>query len=107
MAKHIIWSIPVIIYAGLCIASIWTGWIFTINSDGVYTVGSLFFLQYVFCFGYCAIAMVRSGVNYLTVKPKRTVDKTLFLTMIVAFVATALQVTFTVNMMHIALTQAD
>ena len=39
-------KIPIWITAGLCTASIWTGWVFTVSPDNVYRRGPLYVIQF-------------------------------------------------------------
>lgn len=38
-------SIPILIQVALCMASVWTGWIFTVSADNVYSRGPLFIIN--------------------------------------------------------------
>lgn len=98
-----LWAIPLVVFAGLCIASVKTGWIFTFNEEGKYTVGSLFIIQYIVIFGYCLLAMGRSAINFFVKKDKKLTDRTLLLIMLVDTVAVIIQLIFMVNMMDTAL----
>ncbi len=50
-------SIPLYIYGIFVITSIWSGWIFSINSDNVYIRGPLNFFQFIFSYSYLFVAL--------------------------------------------------
>lgn len=96
--------IPVFLLTLLCILSYRTEWIFTIGPHGEYGFGSLWILQYVFCFGYCAAAMIHSAWNFLVLRNRTVNDRILMLTMCIGVAAVIMQLLFAYNYMSIALT---
>ncbi len=58
-------TVPVFVFIVMLLASIWTGWIFSIMSDGTYVRGPLFFLfVFVLANGYTVASIVVCLVGY-------------------------------------------
>lgn len=56
---------PVVAMLVLGTASVWTGWLFSIASDGTYARGPLFFLQPLLCYGLLALSAARMTLHCL------------------------------------------
>ena len=46
--RRLLWSLPLWLWGGLCVASIWTEWIFSVSNQFQYERGNLFFLCPIF-----------------------------------------------------------
>ena len=102
--RKLLWAVPLAVFAVLCALSPKTGWLYAFDGNGRYGPGSLFFLQYVFIFGYTAVAMSLSAGNFIRAKEKRATDRVLLTIMLIDAAAAALQLVYGENYMNIALT---
>lgn len=58
----IIMLIPLLVYAVLCFASIWTRWLYDFDSNGIYMRGPLFVAQNLFAYFYFLLATIHALV---------------------------------------------
>ena len=96
--------LPVVAFAVLCGTTHLTGLVFTSGPHAEYGYGSMWFLQYIFCFGYLAAATVRSVANCLHPKNRTAKDWVLVSSMFICLAAAAMQIAFSDNYMSIAIT---
>ena len=104
--NRIIMALPVLVFAVLCCSTSRTGLVFTSGPNAEYGYGSMWLLQYLFCFGYLAVAMIRSAANYWLAKRRTVNDKVLMFSMCICLVAAVMQIIFTYNYMAVAITIA-
>jgi len=72
-------SIPLIVFAAICVSSPWTGLVYYVDGNAVCHPGSLFFTRLIVCYGYLAAASIHALYRFVNDgdRTERTHDLTL------------------------------